>query len=130
MRKGCFGHNMHVTQQTCSLSTRQCCLLQLQAWIEEVSAFVKAADPNHLVTVGEEGFYGPGSPDLGSNPSPGLSTPQVLTACEGASTCLISVQAACQHIHKACMQSFEASSLCAFLACGPCHWCFLSKSLA
>ena len=54
-------------------------MLHLQAWIEEVSAFVKAADPNHLVTVGEEGFYGPGSPDLGSNPSPGLCTPQGLT---------------------------------------------------
>ncbi|DBA97559.1 hypothetical protein WJX77_001628 [Trebouxia sp. C0004] len=46
----------------------------VQAWIEEVSAFVKAADPNHLVTVGEEGFYGPGSLDLGSNPSPGAGT--------------------------------------------------------
>lgn len=30
----------------------------MQSWIEEVSAFLKQQDPNHLVTVGEEGFYG------------------------------------------------------------------------
>ena len=65
--------------QPSAYSSHPCCLSDLQAWIEEVSAFVKAADPNHLVTVGEEGFYGPGSPDLGSNPSPGLCTLQVLT---------------------------------------------------
>ena len=29
-----------------------------QNWIEEVSSFLKQQDPNHLVTVGEEGFYG------------------------------------------------------------------------
>lgn len=31
----------------------------MQAWIEEMSAYVKALDPNHLVTVGAEGFWGP-----------------------------------------------------------------------
>ena len=30
----------------------------VQSWIEEVSSFLKEQDPNHLVTVGEEGFYG------------------------------------------------------------------------
>lgn len=30
----------------------------MQNWIEEVSSFLKEQDPNHLVTVGEEGFYG------------------------------------------------------------------------
>ena len=37
----------------------------------DLSSFVKTQDPNHLVTVGEEGFYGPGSPDVGQNPTPG-----------------------------------------------------------
>ncbi|KAL3645464.1 Mannan endo-1,4-beta-mannosidase 2 [Castilleja foliolosa] len=34
----------------------------LQDWIEEMSAFVKSVDRNHLITVGLEGFYGPKSP--------------------------------------------------------------------
>ncbi|KAJ3684233.1 hypothetical protein LUZ61_013397 [Rhynchospora tenuis] len=36
----------------------------LQAWIEEMSAFVKSIDPVHLVQVGLEGFYGPSTPEL------------------------------------------------------------------
>ncbi|XP_065874184.1 mannan endo-1,4-beta-mannosidase 2-like [Euphorbia lathyris] len=34
----------------------------LQAWIEEMSAYVKSIDRNHLLTVGLEGFYGPKNP--------------------------------------------------------------------
>ncbi|KAL2245721.1 mannan endo-1,4-beta-mannosidase 2-like [Sesamum indicum] len=34
----------------------------LQDWIEEMSAFVKSIDRNHMITVGLEGFYGPKSP--------------------------------------------------------------------
>ncbi len=33
----------------------------LNAWIGEMSAYVKSLDPNHLVAVGTEGFYGPGA---------------------------------------------------------------------
>ena len=33
-----------------------------------MSAFVKALDPNHLVTIGEEGFFGEGTPEAASNP--------------------------------------------------------------
>ncbi|KAL5574799.1 hypothetical protein UlMin_016498 [Ulmus minor] len=33
----------------------------LQAWITEMSAYVKSLDKRHLVTVGIEGFYGPSS---------------------------------------------------------------------
>lgn len=33
----------------------------LQDWIVEMSTFVKSIDPNHLLTVGLEGFYGPKS---------------------------------------------------------------------
>ena len=34
----------------------------LQAWIEEMSAFAKSLDPVHLVTTGSEGYYGPTGP--------------------------------------------------------------------
>ncbi|OIW01583.1 hypothetical protein TanjilG_23894 [Lupinus angustifolius] len=41
----------------------------LQEWIEEMSAFVKLIDRNHLTTIGLEGFYGPDDPkDLTVNP--------------------------------------------------------------
>ncbi|XP_019437008.1 PREDICTED: mannan endo-1,4-beta-mannosidase 2-like [Lupinus angustifolius] len=41
----------------------------LQEWIEEMSAFVKLIDKNHLLTIGLEGFYGPNDPkDLTVNP--------------------------------------------------------------
>ena len=29
----------------------------MQNWVKEMAAYVKGLDPNHLVTVGEEGFY-------------------------------------------------------------------------
>ena len=32
---------------------------ELQAWVEEMSAFVKRMAPYQLVTVGDEGFYQP-----------------------------------------------------------------------
>ncbi len=44
------------------------CGTTFQAWVEEMSAFVKALDPNHLVTIGEEGFFGDGTPEAASNP--------------------------------------------------------------
>lgn len=31
----------------------------MQAWVKEMAAYVKSLDPNHLLTVGEEGFYPP-----------------------------------------------------------------------
>ncbi|GLT35177.1 hypothetical protein SLA2020_096510 [Shorea laevis] len=47
----------------------------LQDWIEEMSAFVKSIDKNHLLTVGLEGFYGPKSPKkLTINPEAWAST--------------------------------------------------------
>ncbi|PRW50827.1 glycoside hydrolase [Chlorella sorokiniana] len=46
------------------------CTANLQSWIEEMSAYLKQLDPNHLVTVGEEGFWSKSSPNAGDNPQP------------------------------------------------------------
>ena len=45
----------------------------MQAWIEQAADSMKAADPNHMVTVGEEGFYGFGASadQLATNPDDG-----------------------------------------------------------
>eukprot|EP01023_Acetabularia_acetabulum_P038335 TRINITY_DN366_c0_g1_i10.p1 TRINITY_DN366_c0_g1~~TRINITY_DN366_c0_g1_i10.p1 ORF type:complete len:573 (+),score=105.93 TRINITY_DN366_c0_g1_i10:115-1833(+) len=34
------------------------CAQYIQNWIDEMSAYLKSVDPNHMITVGEEGFYG------------------------------------------------------------------------
>jgi len=34
----------------------------IQEWIVDISKYVKEVDPNHMVTVGEEGFFGASSP--------------------------------------------------------------------
>lgn len=44
----------------------------IQDWIEEMSAYVKSVDPNHMLTVGEEGFY-PASNPKAKTINPGLS---------------------------------------------------------
>ncbi|KAL6865012.1 hypothetical protein ACP4OV_016163 [Aristida adscensionis] len=43
---------------------------KLQAWIQEMAFHVKSIDPDHLLEVGTEGFYGPSSPArLDANPN-------------------------------------------------------------
>ncbi|THU65903.1 hypothetical protein C4D60_Mb05t08550 [Musa balbisiana] len=43
----------------------------LQKWIEEMAAYVKSIDKNHLLTIGLEGFYGSTSPPEKLNVNPG-----------------------------------------------------------
>jgi endo-1,4-beta-mannosidase len=35
----------------------------VQEWIEDIAAYVKSLDPNHLVTVGSIGWYGASTPE-------------------------------------------------------------------
>lgn len=48
----------------------------LQRWIDEMAAFVKSIDPNHMLTIGEEGFYAADSPskNVDANPAAWAAT--------------------------------------------------------
>lgn len=39
-------------------------------WVDSAAGYVKSLDPNHPVTVGLEGFFGPSSPDLAARFNP------------------------------------------------------------
>jgi mannan endo-1,4-beta-mannosidase len=43
----------------------------LQDWIAEMAAHVKSVDPNHMLEIGLEGFYGESSPDRTQRFNPG-----------------------------------------------------------
>lgn len=46
-------------------------LPRVQAWVHEMAAYLKEKDPNHLVTVGLEGFWGAHAKEaLEFNPMP------------------------------------------------------------
>lgn len=43
-------------------------LCDMQKWVGEMAPYVKSLDPNHLLTLGEEGFYSTSTRRLDSNP--------------------------------------------------------------
>ncbi|KAL3155965.1 hypothetical protein ABBQ32_012960 [Trebouxia sp. C0010 RCD-2024] len=56
------------------VSCRPECAKKVQSWIDEMSKYLKKADPNHMITVGEEGFYTKGSSGEASNPGTGWAS--------------------------------------------------------
>lgn len=56
------------------VSCRPECAEKMQRWIGEMSLYLKGADGNHMITIGEEGFYGPGSAAEVVNPGTGWAT--------------------------------------------------------
>lgn len=51
----------------------------MQAWVGEMSAYVKSVDSNHLLTVGEEGFWGYNDQNMQYNPENTVSPWAALT---------------------------------------------------
>ena len=45
------------TEQSCSLPAACSCGGRVQSWIAQMAAYVKGLDPNHLLSIGSEGFY-------------------------------------------------------------------------
>lgn len=50
-------------------SNPQSCVNTLKNWINVTSTHLKSVDPNHLVAIGEEGFFAPSSSYQHANPS-------------------------------------------------------------
>ncbi|BDA41827.1 Mannan endo-1,4-beta-mannosidase 4 [Coccomyxa sp. Obi] len=44
------------------------CPVNFRAWVDEMASYVKHLDANHLVTIGEEGFFGEERPEAVHNP--------------------------------------------------------------
>lgn len=53
---------------------KQCGPGAISKWVKPMAAYVKSLDPQHLVTVGEEGFYSATQGSIPSNPMAGEST--------------------------------------------------------
>eukprot|EP00879_Flechtneria_rotunda_P001870 GHRR01002041.1.p1 GENE.GHRR01002041.1~~GHRR01002041.1.p1 ORF type:complete len:609 (+),score=135.21 GHRR01002041.1:246-2072(+) len=46
------------------LAANRDCNRRFQNWLQEMSTHVRSLDPNHLITIGSEGFYGDSTPEL------------------------------------------------------------------
>lgn len=46
------------------LASNKDCNKRFQNWLAEMSTHVRSLDPNHLITIGSEGFYGDSTPQL------------------------------------------------------------------
>lgn len=46
------------------LAANKDCNKRFQSWLSEMSTHVRSLDPNHLVTIGSEGFFGDSTPDM------------------------------------------------------------------
>eukprot|EP00803_Ostreobium_quekettii_P000277 evm.model.scf_996.1 EVM.evm.TU.scf_996.1 scf_996:6145-15734(-) len=57
-----------INEPRCEMWRAPECSDILQRWIEEMSEYLKIIDPDHLVTVGTEGFFGADSQMEGRNP--------------------------------------------------------------
>ncbi|KAK9861038.1 hypothetical protein WJX84_009430 [Apatococcus fuscideae] len=62
-----------VNEPRCALSgdTDDSCKAGIQGFIDSMATFIKGIDKNHMVTVGEEGFFAQGDPAIAGNPSGG-----------------------------------------------------------
>lgn len=76
----------------CAGATHRCRALDaLQAWLEDVSAFVKRLAPSQLLTTGSNGYFGASTPDLVAASTdfwptrPLVRAPQLLPTAEGES---------------------------------------------
>lgn len=45
----------------------------ISAWINDMSGYLRSVDPNHLISVGEEGYWGAYDPSIIWNPNAGTS---------------------------------------------------------
>ena len=59
-RATCSALHLHMQVAECPANYR--------AWVEEMANYVKRLDPQHLVTIGEEGFFGQERPEASHNP--------------------------------------------------------------
>jgi mannan endo-1,4-beta-mannosidase len=46
------------------LASNKDCNKRFQNWLADMSTHVRSLDPNHLITIGSEGFYGDSTPQL------------------------------------------------------------------